>query len=370
MIIGAGDLGRRVCHDLSHAPGPRHVRLVGRDGETALRSANLARFSAVQRGWSPTVDYAVTDVTDTGHTAEVIAQHHPDVIFLALSYQSWWVILTLPEPAFKALYAANFGPWLPMHLAPVLHAMRAVRAAGSDAVVVNAAYPDAVHPALAPAGLAPHLGVGNVANNVPGIRAAAADQLGVPVGEVEARLVAHHYVSHRLSRQGDSGAARMALSVRVAGQDATGELDVPDLLAALPARYRRTGGLPGQAMTAASAVSVLEPLAERHDALVHAPGPLGRAGGYPVELAAGEIRLALPPGLSETEAEQVNVSGQVCDGISEIRADGTVCFEPASMAVLTRELGYECAELPLADAPGRARELGERFASYRRRVTG
>lgn len=368
MVLGAGDLGRRVFHELAHTARERHVHLVGRDREAVLRATNLARLSALQRGWSPNVSCAVTDIGDTARTADCIAGFQPDVLFLSLSYQSWWVISTLPRTAFEALYAANYGPWLPMHLAPTMLAMRAVRESGSDAIVVNAAYPDAVHPALAAVGLSPHIGIGNVANNVPGIRFAAGDQLGCRPDEVEVRLVAHHYVSHRLSRHGDSGPAEMALAVVVAGRDVTAEVDVPTLLKRLPAEYRRPGGIAGQAMTAASALSVLEPLADQHDAFVHAPGPLGRPGGYPVSLGPDGIRLVLPGGMTEAQALAVNVSGQVQDGIEEIRADGTVRFVPAAMAVLSGELGYDCRDLPLSQVEARAAELGRRFAEYRRRV--
>jgi hypothetical protein len=194
---------------------------------------------------------------------------------------------------------------------------------------------------------------------------AAGDRLGVPPEDVEVRLVAHHYVSHRLLRYGDPGAAAMALAVLVEGRDVSSEVDVSGLLKRLPIDYRRTGGVAGQAMTAASALSVLEPLADGRPALVHAPGPLGLPGGYPVALSPEGIRLVLPDRLTEREAVEVNLSGQVRDGITRIDADGTVHFEPSAVDVMRRELGYDCARMPLAEAEGRAAELGERFARYR-----
>ncbi|MBB1257777.1 SDR family oxidoreductase, partial [Streptomyces alkaliterrae] len=369
MVLGAGDLGRRAFHELAHSHRPRDLQLVGRDEDTVVRATNLTRFCAAQRGYTPTVGHALTDLTDVARTAERIAAFRPDILFLAASYQSWWVISTLEQAAFRRLYAANYGPWLPMHLVPVMKAMEAVRFSGVEPLVVNAAYPDAVHPVLHTVGLSPHLGIGNVANNVPGITAAVADELRRPTREVEVRLVAHHYVSHRLSRHGDSGPAEMGLGVRVDGRDVTDELDLPALLARLPERYRRTGGLPGQAMTAASALSVLEPLADGRDALVHAPGTLGATGGHPVALRSGEPRIDLPDGMTAEQAHAINLSGQVQDGITEIRPDGTVVFEPASMAVMTAELGYECAEMKLSDAEDRAREISDRFAAHRTRTT-
>jgi hypothetical protein len=162
----------------------------------------------------------------------------------------------------------------------------------------------------------------------------------------------------------------MGLAIAHDGTDVTDRLDVASLLKSLPLEYRRTGGMPGQAMTAASGLSLLEPLADGRDALVHAPGPGGLAGGYPVAVVAGRIRTALPDGMSPREAAAINLSGQVQDGISAIGPDGTVHFEPSAMAVLTAELGYDCRSMPLAEAEGRAVELGERFEAYRTRVLG
>ncbi|MEV4121665.1 hypothetical protein [Micromonospora sp. NPDC049645] len=368
MVIGAGDLGSRVLQGLASGGSGRELRLVGRNAEATLRAANLAALSSLQTGHRNVVSEAVSDLFDVDRTAETISEFQPDVIFLTASLQSWWVISTLPQPAFQRLYRANFGPWLPMHLIPVMYAMRAVRAAGSDAVVVNAAFPDAVHPALAAAGLSPHVGIGNVANNVPGIQSSAADLLGVDVHRIDVRFIAHHYVSHRLSRTGDSGAADMILRLLLDGADVTDRLDLAELLGALPGRYRRTGGRDGQVMTAASALSVLAPLLDNLEAVVHAPGPLGRIGGYPVSLSPSGIKVVLPDGVTEAQADAANRSGQRCDGITEITADGTVRFEPEPAGVLAEELGYHCTQMRLDEAEDCAREIGERFAAYRERV--
>ncbi|WP_261566765.1 hypothetical protein [Frankia gtarii] len=367
MILGAGDLGARVLHGLARADD-RMLQLVGRDPEAVPRAANLAALSGLQTGHHPAVSWALTDLADVDRTAEVISRFRPDVLFLAASLQSWWVISALPKPAFDRISAAKFGPWLPMHVVPVYRAMRAVRAAGSHAVVVNAAYPDAVHPMLAPHGLSPHVGIGNVANNVPGTRCAAADALAAHVREVDVRLVAHHYVSHRLSRHGDAGEARMALRVLHRGVDVTDRLDIPVILGALNGPYRRTSGRAGQDMTAASALSVLEPLIDQRDALVHAPGPAGRVGGYPLRLANGAIQLALPDAVGVDEAREINLSGQRADGIREIGPDGTVRFESWAAAVLYQETGYDGVEMPLDRAEDCARELAGRFAAYRGQV--
>src|SRR5207244_5131413 len=80
---------------------------------------------------------------------------------------------------------APYGIWLPLQLTRVRSLMLARRDAGSRALVLSLPYPDGVGPALAPLGLAPDLGAGNVTET--------ATKLELLAGEgAEARLVMHH----------------------------------------------------------------------------------------------------------------------------------------------------------------------------------
>lgn len=370
MIVGAGDLGTRVLLGLTRSPHRRSFKVLARDEDKAIRTTNLARFSALQTGADHDFEFGISDLEDVDRTAEELAKFKPDIIFSAASLQSWWVISTLPKTAFQRVYRANFGPWLPMHLVPVANLMRAVRAASSTAIVVNAAFPDAVHPMLKPAGLSPHVGIGNVANPVPSLQVVAADRLGCAVRDVRVRFIAHHYVSHRVHRSGDAGGAPMDVSVFFGDEDVTTEVDPDTLFQPLLTRYRRTGGRDGQAMTAASALSVVEPLADGRDAYAHAPGPGGLPGGYPVRVSAGTVQLDLPQAVSVPDAVTINVGGQRFDGIAEISDDGWATFEESNMDVLEQELGYSCARMHWSDATHWATELAGRYQDYAKKVCG
>ncbi|MER5887203.1 hypothetical protein ABT160_25555 [Streptomyces sp. NPDC001941] len=363
LVVGCGDLSTRVLHGLTATGQARHLGLLGRDAEAVVRTANMVSLAATQLGRSCPVDPFVRDLDDIAGTAEAISAFAPDVIFTAASRQSWYVISELPTEHYARVSAAHFGPWLPMHLDPVLKLMRAVRASGTDAVVVNAAYPDAVHPALAGAGLSPDLGIGNVANSVPALRTIAARELGCAPQEVQPRFVAHHFVGHRLSRAGDSGGAAYDLSFWRDEEDVTGRLDTDEVFRAMRTDYRRIGGREGQLMTAASALGVLESLATGADVTAHVPGWHGLPGGYPVRMTAGGSRLDLPPGLSERAAVEINRDGQRHDGIAAIADDGLVEFTDESVQIMRDELGYTCKELALADVEEAATELTARYAA-------
>ncbi|MFE4822148.1 saccharopine dehydrogenase NADP-binding domain-containing protein [Streptomyces sp. NPDC056704] len=365
MVVGAGHIGTGVCHALAQTPRPLDIVLAGRDEDRLTRVVNTARFGALARGGTSTVNSVRIDLDDVDHAAEQIAGQRPDIIFAAASVQSWWELFTLPKDRFEPLYEAAYGPWLPFHLAPVVKLMKAVRAAGSQALVVNAAYPDAVHPLLADQGLSPDVGIGNVANNVPAVRTIAADLLGADPAEVVVRFVAHHYVSHRISRVGDSGGAPFHLTVWLRGERV--DLAPEAMFAPLLTTHRRLGGLPGQAMTVASAISVLEPLATGATALAHAPGPHGLVGGYPVRLDSGAIALDLDPAMDLETAQEINRVGQRHDGIATID-DGWVTFEERSAAVLREHLGYDCSKLHWSEAADHATELRHKYIEYQNRA--
>lgn len=366
MIAGMGDLGAHVLDMLSRVNGVDPIVVAGRNERYLQHRVNLTRFTAAQFGCYPNVGVAQLDLHDVDRTAEVVAAYRPEVILNTASLQSWRRLTFLPTTVFEALDAAQFGPWLPMHLTLMYNLMRAVRLTGLDVRVVNAAYPDAVNPVLAQLGLAPTIGIGNVANIVPALQRSAAHLLGEPVESIEVSFVAHHYVTHYIPRFGAPGDARCHLSVSVGGIERK-DLDTEELYGLLTTTFKRIGGTTGQVLTAGSACRVLLAMLRDTDAIVHAPGPHGLIGGYPVRVGSKGGEVTLPPSLTLDEAIAINADGQKRDGIDSIDGDGTVRFGKGHMAIMSELLGYDCDVMPVADSAGRAEELGAKFRAFARR---
>ncbi|WP_225040478.1 hypothetical protein WGT02_35445 (plasmid) [Rhizobium sp. T1470] len=177
LIIGSGVLGGDVLDFLLQSGRDYALTVGARRLETALLRVNLARYTAMNLGREPQVDIMPLDLMNIEQTAERLDKLKPDIIFNAATLHSWWVITKLPSEAYKCLDMARGGVWTPMHQVLVRRLMKAVRLADSPAVVVNASYPDVVNASLAAEGLAPAVGIGNIANAVPGIRLAAAYML-------------------------------------------------------------------------------------------------------------------------------------------------------------------------------------------------
>ncbi|UKY53529.1 hypothetical protein [Streptomyces inhibens] len=364
MLVGMGDLSAKVLTMLLSDPATNRIVLAGRDTETIRRRGNLALFTAHNLGHHGTVDTVHVDLRDVDATAETIAEVCPDIIFMGGSLQSWRVITALPQETFEELDEAQFGPWLPMHLTLNHLLMQAVRASGVDVKVVNAAFPDAVGPILDKVGLAPTIGVGNVANIVPALTLGAAHLLDAHPADVELRLTAQHYFSHYVPRFGDAGKGAYHLSVQVAGQPGPVEVDHGAVFAQLDNRLKRLGGIDGQLLTASSAVRVLKGMATDSGVLAHAPAPGGLPGGYPVRVHRNGGTVDLPDGLGLAEAIRINEDCQRADGIDWIDDDGTVHFTESEMTVMKRLLGYECLSMKLGDASEWADELALKYRAF------
>lgn len=362
MLVGMGDLSSRLLTMLLSDPATNRVVVAGRDPEALRRRANLAWLTAVNLGLFGGVTTERIDLYDVPGTAETLDRVRPDIVFMGASLQSWRVITQLPKDVFEELDQAQLGPWLPRHLTLNHLLMQAVRMSGSGAKVVNAAYPDAVGPVLATAGLAPTTGIGNVANIVPALTLAYAHSAGQDPADVEVRLVAQHYFSHYVPRYGEAGKGAYHLGARAGGQP----LDTPhqEVFTQINGRLKRLGGLDGQLLTASSAMRVLRAMATDSGALCHAPAPGGLPGGYPVRVSAEGATVDLDPSLTLDEAVRLNVECQRADGIERIDDDGTVTFTEPEMAVMKRMFGYDCPAMKLSESAQWADELGHKYEAF------
>lgn len=242
MMIGMGDLGGHVLEMLVRAPGARRIITADINEDWGYRKTNIAAFGASQLGLFPKLEFTKIDLYNIDQTAEIITKYKPDIIYSAVTLQSWWVINTLPPEVFEELDKARFGPWLPMHLTLVYKLMQAVQQTGLDIKVINSAFPDATHTILDKVGLAPTIGIGNVSNIVPAIRSSIAYRLARPMKDVTVYFFAQHYVSHYLPRFGTTGGAPYYLKAVVDGENVTDNLNIDEVFADIPTRFRRAGG--------------------------------------------------------------------------------------------------------------------------------
>ncbi len=362
LVFGYGVLSGAVIDHLSNFGGALEIHVAGRDLESLRRRTNLSRYAAANFGRFPRIYEHQNDIYNVAATADLIHSMQPDVIFNATSPLPWWALKQLPADLADRVDEAGGGAWTPTDAVLPYKLAQAVSQSGASPIFVNGSYADVVNPALAAIGLSPNVGVGNVANAVPGLRYAIAECTNRPPMELDVRFVAHHFISYSMPTVGHTSGAPFHLYAAHDGRDISSEFDASRVFELVATKFRRVKGLAGQAVTASSATHVLDAILGDRNIAGHAPGPLGLPGGYPVTLGGSGATLNLPAGLSAAEAQAINREGQKWDGIEEIDPKGNVSFTQKCQDIMKSVFGFECSVMAIGDCEQWAAEL---LAKYR-----
>jgi hypothetical protein len=357
LLVGLGNLGSQVLDLLMRIPGQHSLLVGGRNVAYLQQRTNLSLFSAMQMGYSPTVECMQLDLWNIEQTAELLHRVQPDLIFCAATLQQTEAIQRLPKPIAEQLALAQLGSRLPVHLVLIHKLMQAVKLTGRTIKVINATYPDVVGPVLNKVGLAPTTGIGDLANNVPALRQAIALNLMKPVQSIHIRQIMARYVSYWMSRTSIKDTP-FHFTALLDGEDVSNMLDLNTIFGLLPTTLKRSSGL---LMTASSAIVVIEGIVNNTGVITHAPGPNGLPGGYPARVGTQRVEIVLPDNLTLETAVAINEAGLLLDGIERIESDGTVWFTEKHMSILKELLGYDCRRMPLSEVEQQARELLTRY---------
>jgi hypothetical protein len=358
-VIGLGDLGARVVAAVARLPVGRVVA-ISRDPERALQVAGQARVIAGLAGGAQRVEGATADVGDVAATAATLAALAPDVIVLGASRHTWW---RTPE----GLDQLPYGAWVALHVGLTRDLMLARGAAGIRAPVVALPYPDAVGPILAPLGLSPELGAGNVAEIAAKLAMLAAVAEDARREDVDVRLIAHHAVERvafsAFSRLGgdvdrvDPGPPPWRAVVKIRGA----EVPLDRVREWFGAPHPLLPGRKTHVVTATAAAAVVDALLADTPRRVHVPAPGGRPGGYPARVSAAGVELDLPDGVSESEAIAINATAARWDGIEQIDSEGTVTFTRDVADTAQRVLGWSIDRIAVGDIDAVTAELEARL---------
>jgi hypothetical protein len=371
MIVGMGDLGGVLLDYLIRIPELGKIVAADIDLEKCQARCNLSRLTAGALGCDPHLESIAIDLNEAETVAEAVARTNPSIILSTATMQTWWLPDLLPETDSRRIRAAGFGVWLPVHMTLSMSLMQALQEIAYQGSVLLAPFPDVVNCVLGRIGLEPSCGIGNVDEVVPKVQILAARKLNKVPGAVQVFLVAHHAIQrftlgrHAISISDLEAAPPVYLRIECEGKDVTAELGGMKLLfSAFPIS-------PGRAshyLTAATTCRLVSALCRDGETLVHAPGPRGLPGGYPLLVSRHGLRLAPLPELSEEEAIGINERSHRFDGIERIESDGTIVFVARSAEIMKEVIGYDCPRLVPQESADRAQELIARFRDHAKRL--
>jgi hypothetical protein len=284
------------------------------------------------------------DVTSTSALSRLHADVRPHLFLNCASLHSPREEALAPSAWTSLVHRVGFGLTLPLQAVPAVTIGRTLAEAGSDAVFINACYPDLVNPVLRALDLPIFCGVGN-ANLV---AAALQQALRLP-DQRGLRLLAHH--RHLYDQDDPRWDVRGWLGDRPI-------LDVGELLGPLRS-IDRTHRNP---ISGRAAAELIEHVLADRMLLTSVPGPLGLPGGYPARISGRRLALDLPPQVAANSAVDWNRQQCLRDGV-DVQENGDIRFAPRIAGELDRIL----PELAGGFHASRIVEVSEQVVELRRR---
>ncbi|MET9858951.1 hypothetical protein ABZY93_06420 [Streptomyces smyrnaeus] len=308
LVLGAGSLARAICYAFATVGTTQSTVTVA--SRTPSRAADVCYVAEVRAalagtsiGFRPQCirHYSADDLLP------LLEEQAPAVVVNCASPQSPWERISSPSAWTDLIATAGFGMTLPLQAAIPIEAGNALLRAHSDALFVNASFPDAVNPLLRHLNLPVFCGIGNVAL----LEASLRQELGLGQGE-QLRVLGHHWHLHP-----PPSAAEEALAWR-------GGVRIENVRELL-ARQRETARQELNVVNGHVTALLLDALLTRREVRMNLPGPHGLPGGYPVRVHDRRVLLDLPRGWTRERAAEANQRWGRHDGVV-VDESGKVSF--------------------------------------------
>jgi hypothetical protein len=208
--------------------------------------------------------------------------------------------------------------------------------------VINASLPDVINPTLDRIGAGPVAGSGNVAHLVAPIKLICRRQFGVPMEAVDVYLAISQTGVHASFVNCSLRDVPYYLKVLVDGDDVSDEIDLDVELQRQRLPFpTQPGEEEISTVTGASSARIASALLNDTGEVLHAPGPNGLEGGFPVRFDRSGAEVVLPDDITREEALEICREGNRFNGIERIDDDGKIVFTETTRDVLEEFLGVD-----------------------------
>lgn len=284
MIIGLGSVGTYLL-DYLMSLGDENLEIcvVGRNESKMQSDVNIVRVSSAIRnqGKSKISIIGNVDLNDVQAVAGAIQQYSPDII---VNSSRAYAGVKYGSISWNNIRA--YGIWTPLSIKYVKNIMEAYELVGSDAVVINTSYSDAVIPWLKSAGKAyPDFGSGNINHLIYRFKLSAGELLHIEdYWNIDLTFAVAHFHDVVISKEGQTEGVDMLLDARYNGEplNITAQEIISNCGIPMPVDAKRN------MMNASSnfeiIVGILDAVRKGKKVKLHCPGVFGEIGGYPVIL--------------------------------------------------------------------------------------
>lgn len=343
MIIGLGSVGTYLLDYLvSMNDEGVELYVVGRNKDKMTSDVNIVKVAALIRSQSKTKINIISDVdfNSVEQLEKCLSTVKPDIVVNSSRAYSGLKYGSISWNNIRA-----YGIWSPLSIKYVKNIMEAYENSGSDAIVINTSYSDAIIPWLKSAGKAfPDFGSGNVNHLIPRIKFAVAEMLGVEdFWNVDVTYATAHFHDVVISKEGHVENVSQLIKIKYGGK--TLDLNTEEIFSrckiAMPVDAKRN------MMNASSNFAIISGILDAvrcgKKCKLHCPGVFGEIGGYPVIVDGSGENMEAYIDQSEFTIDEMrskNRESIYLDGIEDVK-DGVLVYTDGLLDKVNKVFGVK-----------------------------
>ena len=343
MIIGLGSVGNYLM-DYLMSTGREDIEIivVGRNHDKMEQDVNIVRIASLIRGQNRTPISIESDVdlNDVGTIAKCIRKNDPDII---VNSSRAYPGLKYGSISWKNVRA--YGIWTPLSIKFVKNIMEAVDEAGSEAIVINTSYSDAVIPWMKSAGRTyPDFGSGNINHLIPRIKYAIAEIKGIEdYWNIDITYAVSHFHDVVISKEGQTEGVKQLIVAKYNGKRIDVDYDAVFSRCSIPMPTDAKRNMMNASSDFDIIKGILDSTKDGKKVKLHIPGAFGELGGYPVILDGTKDRVSAYFDESEfslDDMRKVNSESIYHDGVESVK-DGMLTYTDELIAKAKKAFGVE-----------------------------
>ena len=282
MIIGLGSVGNYLLDYLmSSSDENMEIAVVGRNVNKMESDVNIVRVASLIRRQNKCRITVIGDVdlTDIGSIEKAIYAYMPDII---VNSSRAYAGLKYGSISWNNVRA--YGIWSPLAIKFTKNIMQAYENVGSDAIVINTSYSDAVVPWLKSAGKAyPDFGSGNINHLIYRFRLAAGQLLDIEdYWNIDITFAVSHFHDVVISKEGHTEGMDMLIDLKYKGEALSVGINEIISHCGIPMPVDSKRNMMNASSNFEIIQAILAAVRDRKKIKLHCPGAFGEIGGYPV----------------------------------------------------------------------------------------
>lgn len=282
MIIGLGSVGNYLLDYLmSSSDENMEIAVVGRNADKMESDVNIVRVASLIRRQNKSSVTVIGDVdlNNVSLIEKAIRSYEPDII---INSSRAYAGLKYGSISWKNVRA--YGIWSPLAIKFTKNIMQAYENVGSDAVVINTSYSDAVIPWLKSAGKAyPDFGSGNINHLVYRFKLAAGQMLDIKdYWNIDITFAVSHFHDVVISKEGHTEGMDMLIDLKYKGKPLPAGINEIISHCGIPMPVDAKRNMMNASSNFEIIQAILNAVRKREKVKLHCPGVFGEIGGYPV----------------------------------------------------------------------------------------